>query len=96
VYGQMLEDDQRSWREFAAAEPIRIPGCARPLFAAHLAYRRASGAAGSDPYFEHPRAPGTNPRQSACARRSGAPRGEWAWTCPGCTAMTAGTAPTSA
>ncbi len=58
VYGQMLEEDQRSWREFAAAEPIRVPGCARPLFAAHLAYRRASGAAGNDPYFTHPRDPG--------------------------------------
>ncbi len=57
VYGQMLEAEERSWREFAAAEPIRIPGCARPLFAAHLAYRRASGADGSDPYLVHPRDP---------------------------------------
>ena len=53
--------DQRSWRELATAEPIRIPGCARPLFAAHLAYRRVSGAAASDPYFEHPRDPGNKP-----------------------------------
>ena len=60
-YGQVLEADERSWRELATAEPIRIPGCARPLFAAHLAYRRASGAAGTDPYFAHPRDPGGKP-----------------------------------
>jgi hypothetical protein len=64
VYGRMREEEQRSWREFAAAEPIRIPGCARPLFAAHLAYRRASGASGSDPYFVHPRDPGQTPKES--------------------------------
>ena len=61
VYGQMLEADERTWRELAAAEPIRIPECARPLFAAHLAYRRASGAASTDPYFAHPRDPADKP-----------------------------------
>jgi hypothetical protein len=58
-YGQVLEEDQRSWRELATAEPIRIPGCAWPLFAAHLAYRRASGVAGSDPTSSTPATPGT-------------------------------------
>jgi len=53
----VLEADERSWRELAPAEPIRIPECARALFAAHLAYRRASGAASTDPYFAHPRDP---------------------------------------
>ena len=60
-YGQVLEADERSWRELAAAEPIRIPECARALFAAHLAYRRASDAASTDPYFAHPRDPGNKP-----------------------------------
>jgi hypothetical protein len=61
AYGQMLEADERSWRELATAEPIRIPDCARPLFAAHLAYRRSGGAEGSDPYFAHPRDPADKP-----------------------------------
>ena len=61
VYGQMLEADERSWRELAAAEPIRIPDSARPLFTAHLAYRRQSGAASTDPYFAHPRDPAGKP-----------------------------------
>jgi hypothetical protein len=61
TYGQVLEADERSWRELTAAEPIRIPDCARALFAAHLAYRRASGAASSDPYFVHPRDPANKP-----------------------------------
>ncbi len=60
-YGQVLEADERSWRELAAAEPIRIPECARALFAAHLAYRRESGAASTDPYFAHPRDPADKP-----------------------------------
>ena len=30
VYGQMLEADERSWRELAAAEPIRIPDVPGP------------------------------------------------------------------
>ena len=57
----MLEADERSWRELATAEPILIPDCARPLFAAHLAYRRESGAASTDPYFAHPRDPANKP-----------------------------------
>jgi hypothetical protein len=61
VYRQMLEADERSWHELTAAEPIRVPDCAWPLFAAHLAYRQASGAASSDPYFAHPRDPGNKP-----------------------------------
>jgi len=61
AYGQMLEADERSWRELAAAEPVRIPDCARPLFTAHLAYRRQSGAASTDPYFAHPRDPAAKP-----------------------------------
>jgi hypothetical protein len=61
VYGQMLEADERTWRELATAEPIRIPECARPLFAAHLAYRREGGATSIDPYFAHPRDPGDKP-----------------------------------
>jgi hypothetical protein len=61
VYARKLEEDERSWRELAASEPIRIPAHARPLFAAHLAYRRASGAASTDPYFAHPREPGQSP-----------------------------------
>jgi len=92
----VLEADERSWRELAAAEPIRIPAHARPLFAAHLAYRRESDAASTDPYFAHPATPRTSPLSTSCARRSAAPRSGSAWTCPGCTAMTAGTAPTSA
>lgn len=60
-YGQVLEADERSWRELAAAEPIRIPDCAGSLFAAHLAYRRESGAASTDPYFAHPRDPANKP-----------------------------------
>jgi hypothetical protein len=55
VYGQMLDADGRSWDEMAAAEPVRIPSCARHLFTAHLAYRRQAGAASTDPYFAHPR-----------------------------------------
>ena len=34
---------------------------ARPLFAAHLAYRRESDAASTDPYFAHPRDPANKP-----------------------------------
>ena len=64
VYGQMLEEDERSWRELAAAEPIRIPAHARSLFVAHLATRRASGGAGTDPYFVHPRYPGKSPKEN--------------------------------
>lgn len=60
-YGQVLAADERSWREIATAEPILIPDCARPLFAAHLAYRRESGAVSTDPYFRHPRDPGNKP-----------------------------------
>ena len=61
VYGQMLEADERTWRELATGEPIRIPGYARPLFAAHLAYRRESGAASTDPFFAHTRDPADKP-----------------------------------
>jgi hypothetical protein len=53
----MLDADERTWRELAAAEPIRIPACARSLFTAHLAYRHQTGAASTDPYFAHPRDP---------------------------------------
>jgi hypothetical protein len=60
-YDQMPEADERTWREMAAAEPIRIPACARALFTAHLAYRHASGATGTDPYFAHPRDPAGKP-----------------------------------
>ena len=60
-YGHVLEADERSWRELATAEPICIPAYARPLFAAHLAYRRKSGAASTDPYFAHPRDPANKP-----------------------------------
>ena len=73
LFGQVCEAEQRSWQEFAAAEPIRIPAHARQLFAAHLAYRRTSGAAGTDPYFVHPAIPGSPPK-AACVRRSGARR----------------------
>jgi hypothetical protein len=61
VPGESSLTDTPSWRELAAAEPIRIPAHARPLFAAHLAYRRASGAASIDPYFAHPRDPANKP-----------------------------------
>jgi hypothetical protein len=61
AYGQMLDADERTWREMAAAEPVRIPACARSLFTAHLAYRRESGAASADPYFVHPRDPAAKP-----------------------------------
>jgi hypothetical protein len=54
AYRQMLEADERSCHEFTAPEPIGIPAHARPLFAAPLAYRRASGAADADPYSVHP------------------------------------------
>ncbi len=64
-YGQVLEADERSWRELATAEPILIPDCARPLFAAHLAYRRESGAASTDSYFAHPRDPANKPATDA-------------------------------
>jgi hypothetical protein len=43
----------------AEGAPVKIPVCARPIFAAHLAYRRSQGAAGSDPYFTHPSDPGS-------------------------------------
>jgi len=43
----------------AEGAPVKIPACARPILAAHLAYRLSQGAAGSDPYFTHPRDPGS-------------------------------------
>jgi hypothetical protein len=36
-----------------------MSACARPVLAAHLACRHGQGAAGSDPYFAHPRDPGS-------------------------------------
>lgn len=39
--------------ERACAGPIAIPALARPIIAAHLAYRRAHGADDDDPYFVH-------------------------------------------
>ncbi len=48
------------------------------------------------PTSRTPATPRTSPPPASCARRSAAPRSGSAWTCPGCTAMTAGTAPTSA
>jgi hypothetical protein len=66
----MLKADQRSWRELAMAEPIRIPGLRPDLFAAHLAYRRASGAANIDPYFAHPCDPEQSPTERLCAAAS--------------------------
>ena len=60
-YGQVLEADERSWRELAAAEPSASRPMARPLLAAHLAYRRESDAASTDPYFAHPLDPANKP-----------------------------------
>jgi hypothetical protein len=55
-----------------------------------------SNAMSLDGYYTGPDDTPGSPPQAACVRRSGAPRSDSAWTCPGCTAMTAGTAPTSA
>ena len=70
VYGQMLEADERTWRELAAAEPIRIPECARPLFAAHLAYRRAQRRRQHRPLLRAP------PRPRGQARHGNPARGD--------------------
>ncbi|MGR6924321.1 hypothetical protein ACU635_59525 [[Actinomadura] parvosata] len=51
-----------AWRELAGPEPVRIPQHARPLLAAHLAYRRDQGAADGEPYFLHPREAGRDPQ----------------------------------
>lgn len=47
----------------ADGDPVKIPACARPILAAHLAYRRSQGAVGSDPYFAHLRDPGSRSPQ---------------------------------
>jgi len=48
----------RSFEEMDSEEPIRLPPAARPILAAHLAWRRSQGAADHEPFFTHPRDPG--------------------------------------
>ncbi|GAT67027.1 hypothetical protein PS9374_02680 [Planomonospora sphaerica] len=53
--------DDVTWAEFAFTEPIRIPEHARPIFAAHRAWRRQCGASETDPYFVHRKEPKRRP-----------------------------------
>jgi len=48
-------------RERSCAGTIVIPEPARPIIAAHLAFRRLQGAQDTDPYFVHSRVPGRDP-----------------------------------
>lgn len=50
--------DGTALAELACGDLVRVPACARPILAAHLAYRRGQGAADGDPYFISPRGPG--------------------------------------
>jgi hypothetical protein len=88
--------DSIALAELADGELVRIPACARPVIAAHLAYRLGQGAAVGDPFFIHPRSPAAAAQNASCAtpspghaRPSDTPR-------RGSTATTAGTEPTSA
>jgi len=51
-------EDVLGWGEFCSREPILIPTHARPIFAAHRAYRAGHGATDEEPFFVHPHEPG--------------------------------------
>lgn len=52
--------DSAFW-EMTGTETIWIPEAARPILAAHLAWRFGHGADGRHPFFVHPREPGVRP-----------------------------------
>ncbi len=55
--GQAGSRDGTALAELAYGDLVRLPACAQPIIAAHLAYRRGQGADEGDPYFIGSRSP---------------------------------------
>ena len=53
AHAVLADESPSGIRERACLGPIRIPEPARPIIAAHLAYRRLQGANDHDPYFAY-------------------------------------------
>jgi hypothetical protein len=55
--------DRIALGELIYGELVRVPPSARPIIAAHLAYRLGQGAADHDPFFINPRSPDGSPER---------------------------------